>query len=56
MLAWSIEHALQCPEIDRVVVSTDSEQYASIAESFGAEVPRSEIKFKKVLVECYQIQ
>ncbi len=39
MLAWSIEHALQCPEIDRVIVSTDSQIYASIAESFGAEVP-----------------
>ncbi len=39
MLAWSIEHALQCPEIDRVIVSTDSQLYASIAESFGAEVP-----------------
>ncbi len=39
MLAWSIEHALQCPEIDQVIVSTDSEQYASIAESFGADVP-----------------
>lgn len=39
MLAWSIEHALQCPEIDKVIVSTDSQLYASIAESFGAEVP-----------------
>jgi CMP-N,N'-diacetyllegionaminic acid synthase len=39
MLAWSIEHALLCPEIDRVIVSTDSIAYASIAESFGAEVP-----------------
>lgn len=39
LLAWSVEHALQCPEINRIIVSTDSEHYASIAESFGAEVP-----------------
>jgi CMP-N,N'-diacetyllegionaminic acid synthase len=39
LLAWSVEHALACPEINRVVLSTDSELYASIGESFGAEVP-----------------
>jgi CMP-N,N'-diacetyllegionaminic acid synthase len=39
MLAFSVEHAIQCPEINRVIVSTDSEAYASIAESFGAEIP-----------------
>lgn len=39
MLAHSIEHALQCPLINRVIVSTDSEEYAKIAEEYGAEVP-----------------
>lgn len=39
MLAWSVEQAVQCKEIDRVLVSTDSPDYARIAESFGAEVP-----------------
>lgn len=39
LLAHSIEQALACPEIDRVVVSTDSEHYAAIARDFGAEVP-----------------
>ena len=31
MLAYSIEHALQTYLIDRVIVSTDSEKYASSA-------------------------
>ena len=39
MLAYSIEHALQTSLIDRVIVSTDSEKYASIAREYGAEVP-----------------
>ena len=39
MLAYSIEHALQSEKINRVIVSTDSEQYAQIARSYGAEVP-----------------
>lgn len=39
MLAYSIEHALQSKYINRVIVSTDSEQYAEIAKAYGAEVP-----------------
>lgn len=39
MLAYSIEHALKSPSINRVIVSTDSELYAEIAEKYGAEVP-----------------
>lgn len=39
MIAYSIEHALQSPSIDRVIVSTDSEKYAKIAREYGAEVP-----------------
>lgn len=39
MLAYSIEHALQAKCIDRVIVSTDSEEYAAIAKEYGAEVP-----------------
>lgn len=39
MIAYSIEHALNSPSIDRVIVSTDSEKYASIAKKYGAEVP-----------------
>lgn len=39
MLAYSIEHALQAKCIDRVIVSTDSEEYAKIAKKYGAETP-----------------
>lgn len=39
MLAYSIEHALSAECIDRVIVSTDSEEYAAIAREYGAETP-----------------
>ena len=39
LIAWSIEHAKKINRIDRVIVSTDSEEIAKIAREFGAEVP-----------------
>lgn len=39
LVAHSIEAALACPAIDRVVVSTDSEEVAEAALRHGAEVP-----------------
>jgi YrbI family 3-deoxy-D-manno-octulosonate 8-phosphate phosphatase len=39
LLAWSIEHALQCSRISHTVVSTDSPEIAEIARRYGAEVP-----------------
>lgn len=39
LLAYSIKIAQQCPSIDRVVVSTDDEEIASVAREYGAEVP-----------------
>lgn len=39
MLAHSIDHALTSRYINRVIVSTDSEEYAAIAKEYGAEVP-----------------
>ncbi len=39
LIVHSIEHGLQSGLIDRVIVSTDSEEYAEIARSAGAEVP-----------------
>jgi N-acylneuraminate cytidylyltransferase len=39
MIAWSIEAALASGCFDRVLVSTDDEQIASIAREYGAEVP-----------------
>ena len=39
LIAWSIEQAILTPEINRVVVSTDSQEIAKVAEKYGADVP-----------------
>ena len=39
VIAWAIEKALRAPEIDRVVVSTDSPAIAAAARAAGAQVP-----------------
>jgi CMP-N-acetylneuraminic acid synthetase len=39
LIAWSIEHALNVKRIDRVIVSTDSEEIAKAAKQYGAEAP-----------------
>ena len=37
LIAWSIEQALACPEIDRVVVSTDSTAIAEAARQVAMQ-------------------
>lgn len=39
LIAWSIIAAKKSRLIDRVIVSTDSEEYAKLAIKFGAEAP-----------------
>jgi len=39
LLAYSIETAIACPSIRRVIVSTDSVEIAEVARTWGAEVP-----------------
>jgi CMP-N,N'-diacetyllegionaminic acid synthase len=39
LIAYSILHAKTCPSITRVIVSTDDDEIAEVAQSFGAEVP-----------------
>jgi CMP-N,N'-diacetyllegionaminic acid synthase len=39
MLSYSIEHAKKSKYINRVILSTDSEQYAEIGRAYGAEIP-----------------
>lgn len=39
LIVWSIEQARATPEVDRVVVSTDSAGISEIAREAGAEVP-----------------
>lgn len=39
LLAYSIAAAKLCPDVTRIIVSTDSEEYAKIARYYGAETP-----------------
>jgi CMP-N,N'-diacetyllegionaminic acid synthase len=39
LIAWSILQGLEAELVDRVVVSTDDEEIARVAKSYGAEVP-----------------
>ena len=39
LIAWSIQDALAINRIERIIVSTDSEEIATVARDFGAEVP-----------------
>jgi len=39
LIAWTIEVALQCGELSRIVVSTDDDEIAHVARHWGAEVP-----------------
>ena len=41
LIAWSIEQALAASAIDRVLVTTDSAEIATIARNWGAETPFS---------------
>jgi len=42
VIAWSIEAALKCGLFSDVMVSTDDEEIAEVAKSFGANVPFTE--------------
>jgi len=39
LIAWTIEQAFACGLAERVIVSTDSEEVAAVAQRYGAEVP-----------------
>lgn len=39
LIAWTIETALACSWLDRIIVSTDDLEIAAIAQGCGAEVP-----------------
>ncbi|MBF0142930.1 MAG: acylneuraminate cytidylyltransferase family protein [Magnetococcales bacterium] len=39
LLAWSIEAARGCPELDRVIVSSDDAAILAVARAWGGEVP-----------------
>jgi len=39
IIAWSIEAAINSRCFDRIIVSTDDEEIASVSQRFGAEIP-----------------
>ncbi|RKX24313.1 MAG: pseudaminic acid cytidylyltransferase, partial [Candidatus Zixiibacteriota bacterium] len=39
MIAWSIEAALESRCFERIIVSTDDAEIATVAQNYGAEVP-----------------
>ena len=39
LIAWTIEVALACPTLERIIVSTDDLAIAEVARTYGAEVP-----------------
>ena len=39
LLSWSIEQAQKSKHYMRIIVTTDSEEYAEIARKYGAETP-----------------
>jgi CMP-N,N'-diacetyllegionaminic acid synthase len=39
LIAWTIEAALQSRKVDRVLISTDDDEIAKVAQSLGVEVP-----------------
>jgi N-acylneuraminate cytidylyltransferase/CMP-N,N'-diacetyllegionaminic acid synthase len=39
LIAWTIEQAKSCSDIDRIVVSTDDKNIADIAKKYGTKVP-----------------
>lgn len=39
MIAYTLEAARGCPELDRVIVSTDSEEIAGVARAWHTDVP-----------------
>ena len=39
LIAWAIHHARAVKRIDRLIVSTDSDEIAAVAREYGAETP-----------------
>lgn len=39
LIAWTIEQARESELVDRVIVSTDGDEIADVAQAYGAEVP-----------------
>lgn len=61
LVAWTIEQALEAHSVDKVVVSTDHDDIASVSRAFGAEVHRrsaenakDEVHAVHAILECLE--
>ena len=43
LIAWTIEIAKCCKNIDRVIVSTDDQEIAQVSKNYGAEIGRAHV-------------
>ena len=55
LMAWSIEAALETKMFDRIIVSTDSPEYAKIAQDYGAEAPFLRDKYADNASSCAMV-
>ena len=39
LLGWTLEHAQKANVFDEIILSTDSQEIATVAEKYGAKVP-----------------
>lgn len=54
LIAYTIEEALKSKALDRVIVSTEDEEIAEVARSYGAEVPI--MRSKELVVEGVPVE
>ena len=52
LMAWTIEAAKKSGMFDKIIVSTDSEEYAEIGRNYGAEVPFLRDKYADNASSC----
>ncbi|MCR5265680.1 MAG: acylneuraminate cytidylyltransferase family protein [Cyanobacteria bacterium RUI128] len=55
LMAWTIEAAQKSGLFDRIIVSTDSEEYAKIAVEYGAEAPFLRNKYADNASSCSMV-
>ena len=48
LMAWQIENAVKAKNVDRVFLTTDSEEYAEIGRKYGAELPNGALRPKAI--------
>lgn len=55
LMGWTIDAAIKSKCFDRIIVSTDSEEYKKIAEAYGAEVIIREEKLARDSTSTFEV-